>query len=69
MKSEKTDTAEARHALEDQLMNNLLTLAIAFKRNPDAGMAYFDQSIIRPANSADDEEPVLAGSTAALAHA
>lgn len=48
VKSEKTDAAEARYALEDQLMDNLLTLAIQFKRNPAAGMAYFDQRSSAP---------------------
>lgn len=55
VKAEKTDTRGTRAAVEDQLMDNLLTLAMKFKRDPDAGMAYFDQSFIRRPG-ADDEE-------------
>jgi hypothetical protein len=57
VKGEKLGTAEARTALEDQLMDNVLTLAMKFKRDADTGMSYFDQSIIRPAGEGDDEEP------------
>lgn len=55
VKAEKSDTRVSRDVLEDQLMDNLLTLAMKFKRNPDAGMAYFDQSFLRDAD-ADEEE-------------
>lgn len=58
VKGVKVGTAEARTALEDELMDNLLTLAMRFKRQPEAGMAYFDQSILHPsggpAAGADD---------------
>lgn len=56
VKAEKTDTRGTRAAVEDQLMDNLLTLAMKFKRDPDAGMAYFDQSFIRRPDAADEEE-------------
>lgn len=55
VKAEKTDTRVSRDALEDQLMDNLFTLAMRFKRDADAGMAYFDQSFLRDA-AADDED-------------
>ena len=55
MKKEKRDTAASRAVVEDQLMVNLLTLAIHYKRDSDSGMAYFDQSIIRPDEEAADE--------------
>jgi len=57
VKGEKLGTAAARNALEDQLMDNLLTLAMKFKRNADAGMAYFDQSIIRGDEPHGDDAP------------
>lgn len=53
--AEKTDTRNSRDALEDQLMDNLLTLAMRFKRDPEAGMAYFDQSFLRRPG-ADEED-------------
>lgn len=57
VKGDKVHTAETRDALEDQLMDNVLMLAMKFKRKPDAGMAYFDQSIIRRPEPGDDDEP------------
>jgi hypothetical protein len=55
VKGEKLGTAEARTVLEDQLMDNVLTLAMKFKRDADTGMSYFEQSIIRPAGEGDEE--------------
>jgi hypothetical protein len=46
--SQKTTTSTNRDEVELQLMDNLLTLAKEFKGNPDRGMDFFDQSIIRP---------------------
>ena len=43
----------ARTALERQLTVNLLTLAIKFLGEPDKGLAFFDQSIIRPAQKSE----------------
>ena len=57
VRAEKLGTAGARAALEDQLMDNLLTLAMKFKRDPDSGMAYFDQSIIRGDAAPAEDEP------------
>jgi hypothetical protein len=56
VKAEKADTRGTRAALEDQLMDNLLTLAMKFKRDPDAAMAYFDQSFIRRPGADEDED-------------
>jgi hypothetical protein len=55
VKAEKTDTRGNRDALEDQLMDNLFTLAMKFKRDADAGMAYFDQSFLRDTDAAEDD--------------
>jgi hypothetical protein len=56
VKVEKSDTRSNRDSLEDQLMDNLLTLAMKFKRNADAGMAYFDQTFLRDTATDDDEK-------------
>lgn len=56
VKAEKSDVRGSRDALEDQLMDNLLTLAMKFKRDPDGGMAYFDQSFLRRPGADDEEE-------------
>lgn len=45
--SSKSATSTARGAVEMQLMDNLLTLAKQFKGQPDRGLDFFDQSIIR----------------------
>lgn len=58
VKAEKSATRSNRDALEDQLMDNLLTLAMKFKRNADAGMAYFDQSFLRDTDKDDEEDEV-----------
>ncbi len=50
----RTDLRAARKALERQLTLNLLTLAIKFLGDPDAGLAFFDQSIIRPAQTNEE---------------
>jgi len=55
VKAEKTDTRGNRDALEDQLMDNLFTLAMKFKRDADAGMAYFDQSFLRDTDAAEED--------------
>ncbi len=44
---DKTSTSEKRDVLEIQLYINLLTLAIEFPGNPDRGMDFFDQQIVR----------------------
>ena len=56
VQAEKADTRATRDGLEDQLMDNLLTLAMKFKRDPDAGMAYFDQSFLRRPGADDEDE-------------
>ena len=43
----KKSTGETRDVLEKQLMKNLLTLAIEYMDNPDKGMQFFNQQIIR----------------------
>ena len=43
----KKSTGETRDVLEKQLMKNLLTLAIEYMDNPDNGMQFFNQQIIR----------------------
>lgn len=49
----KTEAANARKALEKQLTTNVLTLALAFLGQPQAGISYFDQSLLR-----EDEKSV-----------
>lgn len=61
VKGEKQEAARARTALEDQLMDNLLTLAMRHKRDADSGMAYFDQSIIRRPEDREGDEPPAPG--------
>ena len=53
----KAEAAAARAALEKQLTVNLLTLALKFVGQPEQGMAFFDQSIIRPASGAPPAAP------------
>ncbi len=58
MKGGKRDTAVSRAVVEDRLRDNVLTLAMHFKRDPDSGMAYFDQMIIRDEDKAEDAAEV-----------
>ncbi len=50
----KTASGNARENLESQLFKNLLALAMEFMDNPDAGMAFFDQSILKSASVPND---------------
>lgn len=50
----KTETAQARTALERQLMRNILALASEFLEDTSKIDTFFDQSIVRRANVQDD---------------
>jgi len=54
---DKTETAGSRDVVEIQLMSNLLELAKLNIGEPDKLSVYFDQSIIRPDEPAEEEEP------------
>ncbi len=56
---DKTSVHETRLALATQLMTNLLTIAVNHIGDPDRGMDYFDQSIIRPNSSSTIDEGEL----------
>jgi hypothetical protein len=59
----KTEAAEGRAALERQLMVNVLTLALKFLGDPDRGLDFFDQSIIRSPQATPAAEPTPATPT------
>ena len=56
--SNKTETENSRKALAKQLNINVLTLALEFLGNPEKGIDFFDQSIIR-ANNSTQSEPIV----------
>lgn len=51
----RSKTEETRIALSRQIMSNLLVIANQFLANPERGMDFFDQSIIRRNNYSTDE--------------
>lgn len=51
----RSQTEETRVALSRQVMSNLLVIANQFLGNPERGMDFFDQSIIRRNNYSTDE--------------
>lgn len=53
---DKTETADSRDVIEIQLMSNLLELAKQNIGEPDKLSVFFDQSIIRPDEPAEEEE-------------
>lgn len=68
--ADKSATSTSRDGVERQAMIDLLTLAIEFVGNPARGMDFFDQSIIRPAESTDSDgkgqaEGIITGGTPA----
>ena len=55
VKGTKEASSNARADLENQLMKNLLTLAMEYMDNPDAGAAFFDQSILKSSGGKEEE--------------
>ena len=53
---DRVATAEKRDALEVQLMKNLFTIALNNIGDEEAGIAYFDQQIIRHDKKKEEEE-------------
>lgn len=47
VKGSKTVLGDAKENLEKQLMKNLLTLAMEFMDDPETGITFFDQSIVK----------------------
>lgn len=53
--ADRSQTEVTRHTLARQIMSNLLLIANQFLGNPERGMDFFDQSIIRRNNYSNDE--------------